>query len=366
MYKCTECGAEYETKPDFCDCGNDTFTCEEAVKEPEKEVASQIPDPGTPKIVSASEFSGRTSDKQFNFVPENPVRKQFDTASVIIFAICILLSLLVAVFVRNSIPEQERLNTAENAEPVKNIPSVDAFWNNALPKPAQTVASSVAKAPVSKPAEAKKTQTVTKEPLIKTTTNTIKKTAAKTQTVNKSASTAKPKHQTTAKTTSQQQQKTSVNKPQTASASSNTAQVKKPEVKNDTIAVAKQQEEALKAAKEAAEKQAQEALKAAKAAAEKQELESYKVSLRNTLGRKIDFTKVLGDGDCTVSFKIDSTGKLVNRAFAKQSSNITLNEAVYAAIMSTPVFNPPPSGYKNETMSLYIKFYNGNFEISLK
>ena len=25
MYKCKECGTEYETKPDYCDCGNDTF-----------------------------------------------------------------------------------------------------------------------------------------------------------------------------------------------------------------------------------------------------------------------------------------------------------------------------------------------------
>ena len=25
MYKCTECGMEYEVKPDYCDCGNDEF-----------------------------------------------------------------------------------------------------------------------------------------------------------------------------------------------------------------------------------------------------------------------------------------------------------------------------------------------------
>ena len=25
MYKCKECGTEYEIKPDYCDCGNDTF-----------------------------------------------------------------------------------------------------------------------------------------------------------------------------------------------------------------------------------------------------------------------------------------------------------------------------------------------------
>ena len=25
MFKCKECGAEYEIKPDYCDCGNDEF-----------------------------------------------------------------------------------------------------------------------------------------------------------------------------------------------------------------------------------------------------------------------------------------------------------------------------------------------------
>ena len=31
MYRCTECHAEYENLPDFCDCGNDSF--EEVVEE---------------------------------------------------------------------------------------------------------------------------------------------------------------------------------------------------------------------------------------------------------------------------------------------------------------------------------------------
>ena len=25
MFRCKECQAEYEVKPDYCDCGNDTF-----------------------------------------------------------------------------------------------------------------------------------------------------------------------------------------------------------------------------------------------------------------------------------------------------------------------------------------------------
>ena len=25
MYKCKECGAKYEIKPEYCECGNDSF-----------------------------------------------------------------------------------------------------------------------------------------------------------------------------------------------------------------------------------------------------------------------------------------------------------------------------------------------------
>ena len=114
---------------------------------------------------------------------------------------------------------------------------------------------------------------------------------------------------------------------------------------------------------EQAKKQAE--AKAKQAQINKQELISYKANLRNTIARKIDFTKVIGDGSCTVSFKIDLTGKLIKRSFTKQSSNNTLNDAVYNAVMATPSFNPPPDAYNNEILNLNIKFYNGNFEISL-
>ena len=97
----------------------------------------------------------------------------------------------------------------------------------------------------------------------------------------------------------------------------------------------------------------------------KQELASYKSGLRNTLGRKIDFTRVIGDGECSLSFKVNSNGRLSSKAFIKQSSNITLNDAVFNALNTMTSYNPPPEGYNGETLRLNIKFYNGNFEISL-
>ncbi len=97
-----------------------------------------------------------------------------------------------------------------------------------------------------------------------------------------------------------------------------------------------------------------------------QELTTYKASLRNNIGRKINFAHIVGDGNCAITFNINSSGKLTNRKFSQQSTNITLNDAVYSAMMSTPSYNPPPEGYKNETLTFHVKIYNGNYEISLK
>ena len=45
MFKCSECGQEFEIKPDYCDCGNDIFEevlnvekIDEPIKNEEKNV----------------------------------------------------------------------------------------------------------------------------------------------------------------------------------------------------------------------------------------------------------------------------------------------------------------------------------------
>ena len=96
-----------------------------------------------------------------------------------------------------------------------------------------------------------------------------------------------------------------------------------------------------------------------------QEMINYKIALRNRIASKIDFTSILGDGTCVVSFKISQSGTLINRAFVKQSENGILNDIVYKAIMSTPTFNSPPSSYNNETLKFTVKMYDGRYEVSL-
>ena len=92
----------------------------------------------------------------------------------------------------------------------------------------------------------------------------------------------------------------------------------------------------------------------------------YKIGLRNKIAQKINFANVIGDGTCVVSFNIASNGALQNRKFQQQSDNFTLNDVVYNAVMQTPAYNPPPTGYRNETMRLTVKMINGNFEVSLR
>ncbi len=354
MYKCKECGAEFEEKPDFCDCGNDEFDFVSGKESTEasaheKQIRTEKQDQKTESNIKVIPKVKKTETKKsFNeHYPEfERFKKALDPISTTIFTLCIILSFYVLFFAWNPKEDMAEETGQKSPEVVKTIPPIDKFWNSTPPKIIEV-----------KPVQDVKPELQT--PPIQNSPKPIK------QSVKHAAKLA-----------------TALQKPKTTSVKL----IKNPQI--STVEQARAQEktklEAAKKAKQAAEQKAkQEAELKAKQAAElkakqaaehnaqqqaisKQELNNYKAGLRNTLGRKIDFTRVVGDGECTVSFKLNSSGNLVNRSFTKQSSNITLNDAVYQAIMSTPTYNPPPVGYKNETLSLNIRFYNGNFEISLK
>ena len=346
MYKCTECGCEFDIKPDFCDCGNDEFvitveTVEEKVKEEKIEKEPEVikPQPAKPNYKNIKKEAKKTFAERYPSLSR--FFNSFEPISFGIFIFCIILSIvIISIKVENSedITVDEPHNIIE-----KEIPNIDKFWNNKvaetktekseLQKSIQTVAPAV-----NIPKPIKKTVTAPK-------TTTVKLTKApkkQTQSVIKQKQVTKPV---------QIQQHKPVNSSQKTTVQNVSSQVQP--AKQTTQSVTQPQvQQPVKQEPDYAKLQA--------------ELNNYKASLRNTIGRKIDFTRVVGDGSCIVSFKINSEGRLTNRSFSKQSSNITLNDAVYSAIMSTPTFNPPPAGYKNETLNLSIKFYNGNFEISLK
>lgn len=366
MFRCRECGCEYDIKPDFCDCGNDTF--DETAGTAKQEQPIQEPFQPTNNYSQQSELER--------------VRNFFDPISTTVFLICIITSIVVIFFIGNPKEQTPKPQPEQSETQQVSIPDIETFWNNSTagiinneksaqqavsksvepmnktkpqvpqpqPKQEQTAVSpknnsiasriqqnfGINQAKTQAPAKTTKTQTSAKptqtQPAAKTPTPKIPK---KTQDI---ANQPKTQKSTSTKTQSQNVQSPKPQQTQTKQKPQQQVNIPQPALRPkatiDTAALAR-------------------------------ELHNYKTGLRNTIGRKVDFTKVIGDGECIVAFKVDSNGKLINRSFAKQSNNITLNDAVYKAVMSTPSYNPPPAGYKNEILNLKVRFFNGNYDISL-
>ena len=442
MFKCKECGSEYDIKPDYCDCGNDTFD-EVVVQEPVKSepaqkseyVQTSVPESQEPQKVYSNETKKTSSGK---YPDSSRLKNTFDPISSIFLLFCIITSIIVLFFVGNPKEEPETPKESTNVETPKiNIPSIESFWNNStagiinnekymaqkanqlqtVPQQAQPqtnpLTALVQPKQEQQPAPQQTVNNVQPQPAKPQSTQTQKpqQTQQKPQTTpiigkifgnnnnntqqtNKSAQ--KPVQQPQQKTTKQTQPKTNTQTnpapkiPQTTQTiatqpKQTTTQNNKPvqtiTPQKQTTTTAQSQQKPTQQTRTGTQN-----VRPAQTTAQnvnvtpsttlrpkatidtqalKREFDNYKVGLRNTLGRKVDFTKVVGDGECVVAFKIASNGKLTNRSFAKQSSNITLNDAVYSAIMATPSYNPPPSGYNNETLNLKIRFYGGNYDVSL-
>lgn len=441
MFKCKECGCEFDIKPDYCDCGNDTFDEIVIVQKPKQEEISkptQTPIQGELDVKEQISIGSRKKTFSEQYPEIERFKTSFDPLSSIVFLICVGLSLIVLFFIGN--PEETVPEKTENVQkevPQINLPSIDNIWNNStagiinyekstqrttqLPAQTQTVnpltslvqPNQVPQHPVqqtqqvsqpqSKPENNvfslfgnKNTNAVPNKPVSSAQKQTTQTKSNKTvsQPVAQQKSTVQPKQTVTqqpkptqTKTANQAPKATNTTSsqpkiPQSIQAilSGNNSQQKQPSSQNvqkqtsaqNTTSTKKpvttQVPKQTQTAPKTTTVQTQNTLRpkaTIDTQALKRELDNYKVGLRNTIGRKVDFTRVIGDGECVVAFKVASNGKLTNRSFAKQSSNITLNDAVYSAVMATPSYNPPPSGYNNETLNLKIRFYNGNYDVSL-
>lgn len=358
MYKCKECGTEYEIKPEYCDCGNDTFE----IVVP-REVSTPIP---TPQPTIKPQQKRDNVDDSYNRL------KDFDPISIIIFIICILLGVAVILFVGNP-PKKAPQKTA--VEQSQNLPSVDTFWNNSVPvakvepKPEQQVLYQPSQPQpnvikITKPVQNQQPQIkiqpvkqqITKQQ--KQVQNPQPQKVTQSQQKVQTAANVQPKTNTNLSALTQRVQANANNSVAKAKTQTNTTPIKT-QTTNTTAAPT------LRTTQTTTQKAQIPVAPVVDTAKFKKELADYKINLRNTIGKKINFSNVVGDGNCTVSFKVNSSGQLTNRTFSQQSSNITLNDAVYSAVAATPRFNAPPSGYKNETLNLKVTFYNGNFDIVL-
>ena len=302
MFKCKECGTEYQAKPDYCDCGNDTF----------EEIVAEIPkiEKAKPVEIKQQELAAPKPAE----VAQTTVKKAsaIEPYAIIIFSTCIILSLIVILFVANPKPQTETAVKETEKTGTTNIPSIEKLWNNS-------------------------TQDISEY-------QNTSKTEAKVEQPQKEEDSSKKKVEV-------KQQTTPVQKVQTPVAK----QTPNPQVKNSHQPVA------------ATNKTTTATTTTTKPATKinPQELANYKIKLRNYIASKIAFTSVVGDGECSFSFKISSSGVLTNKAPAKLSDNDSLNEAVYNALRQVYSYNVPPSGYKNETLKLTVKMYNNSFEVYL-
>lgn len=316
MFKCTDCGQLYDTKPEYCDCGNNVFI------EEQPEVKSQVP---KQQKISASQ-------------PHIVYKKTIDLYAILIFIACIILSICSWVFIGSGNNTSETKETVSKSPKAVNIPSIDELWKENTYKPRSEVV--VEEKPISQPVVEPKKITILPKKEKKETNVVVEKPQNKVQ---------EKVQQTTVQSMTEEEKQALIKKLTTK----NIPEVKKEPVKK------------LETTKNESEVKEPTPVKV-DYAAQKRELNAYKIALRNKLGGSINFAAVIGDGKCAVTFKLDSTGNLINRSFSLQSSNDSLNDAVYAAVMQNPTFKAPPEGYKNETLTLSVKMYGGQFEVDLK
>ncbi len=316
MFKCKDCGSEYKEKPDYCDCGNDTF--------------DEIKDETIDTIDKTEETKTQQQKESDNIKPkskknEKPIKT--DKISLLIFVVCLILSIIILFFPVNTPVNTDNIKE-NNEQNIISIPSVNSIWDNSIPVVQKT--------------ELPKTEPVSSEETV------VKKNPK----VNENTDNKKDLNTTPAK--------------------SETPKITKVKLTKNTTVKPKQTDSSVpKKQNEQITKQTQKPTTTVKPTSNTNNtqneisLNSYKIGLRNKIGSHIDFASVAGDGACAVTFKIDVNGKLINRKFVQQSENTSLNDAVYNAMLAVPNYKTPPSTYKNNTLKLSVKFISGNFEVSL-
>lgn len=340
MFRCTDCGQEFDIKPEYCDCGNNVF--EEVIAKPiEQEQNNNKELLNPPKNEYTQEYQRK------------PLDEQISPLAMVIFGICLILSLLSIIFIGKN-PDTETQTETEKItqeKPKQNIPSINTFWDNT---PATIKVAAVQPAPVQLiPVQAKPVE-------VQKPVQTVKSVQKPATTVKQPTQTQKPK------TTVQQPKKTETKPVQTQKQTTVTQKPAQTSQTTSKIDVSKYIPKQTTQTQQTQTVQKVQEQPKVNTAAQQKELLNYKIALRNKIASNINFVQVVGDGNCKITFKLDANGNLVNRSFSVQSPNNSLNDVVYNAMMQNPTFKTPPAGYKNETLTLSVKMYGGNFEVDLR
>jgi hypothetical protein len=301
MYKCKECNAEYKIKPDYCDCGNDTFDYIEEVVPTQHQTLT--------------------------------LEQKSEIISRVFFALCLLFAILVwfiPVAQKTQHQTKQKTNTVTTST---NIPDISKIWKD-TPVKTESVTQST-----------QQVQPIQQEPIILTPTAPVQK-------KNLTSNVVKPQNTTPVQTQKPKAVEKTVEKvtqkpvQKTVTTPTSTPVVVKEPVK--TVDTPKKVEPAKTVYNP-----------------NSTAMVEYKTKLRAKLFSKFAVGSIQGSGNCTISFAIDSNGKLINRKFVKESDNKSLNDAVYYMLMSVPNFSVPPAGYNGETIKMHFVINNGNYEISI-
>ena len=111
MFKCLDCEKTYKEKPDYCECGNNTF----------EEI-------GVVSKVEKSQQERKTFSQQYPQIQR--FVSTLDPISLFIFISCIFLSVLALIFIQPAQKLDEK--TQKVSKPInKTIPSIESLWVNA-------------------------------------------------------------------------------------------------------------------------------------------------------------------------------------------------------------------------------------------
>lgn len=322
MFKCKECGTEYQTKPDYCDCGNDTF--EEVLPPKPAERENTTVETKDDMWVEENGFGYPIDEKSYNNMQKESemrtVKNNVQTVqpyAIITFAVCLILSLLIILFAFNpkNIDEQKAEQKSETVNS-QNLPtSIEKIWDNST----EGLSEYQSKAKVE---QTEQTKTIVKQE------ETSKKKVEVTKTNKREVKPVVKTTPTTIKSANNVQKTKTQTQPKVTSHNANVTQLNKPK-------------------------------------ANQQEIANYNIKLRNHIASKINFLSIVGDGTCTFSFKVTSDGTLTNKKAIKLSENESLNEAVYNALRQVYSYNAPPIGYKSNMLNLTVKMYNNSYEVYL-
>ena len=136
MFRCIECNAVFNEKPDYCDCGNDTF---------ENLYVQSVPP--QPQMQPQQNQYYYTEPVASVAPPKKADIKQI--LSYVVFGICIVLSLFVWIFIGNgsSSGKSQANNTDIDQSNDSSIPGINQVWDSTPPKSQKQIGVKAPSAP---------------------------------------------------------------------------------------------------------------------------------------------------------------------------------------------------------------------------